>query len=169
MISRWTRATACQREALSTREFTNSRFEERLTRGADCNRFETGDRRVNARGRGREVPASSRLWLVIRAFPAFGSLGGLSNAHPLLSGSACNPMGCGRTPVATLLELSPARRESYSRVNRPETSNEWLGPLRKPRPACILSRNVPGDRIAECRADGDVIDVVRHQDPSASR
>jgi hypothetical protein len=50
---------------------TNSRFEERHTRGAECNRFKTGDRRVNRRGRGREVPASLRLLLVFRAILHF--------------------------------------------------------------------------------------------------
>jgi hypothetical protein len=57
--------------AILPRRLSNSRFEVCLLRGADCNGFETCDRRVNARGRGREVSASSRFGAVFRATPQF--------------------------------------------------------------------------------------------------
>jgi len=55
-ISRFER-TNSPSSAISARGNSNSWFDDRLTRGAGCNRFETGDRRVTVEAR-REIPVS---------------------------------------------------------------------------------------------------------------
>lgn len=69
----------------------------------------------------------------------------LSNAHPLHSGSECNPLGCGRTPVEILVKLSCALRESHLRVNRRE--GEWR---RNSNPRCDGPRRArPSDSTGD--------------------
>src|SRR5947209_17280550 len=64
------------------------------TRGAECNGYETSYRRVNARGRGREVPASwcfGSVFLAISHFPmarAAAATRAISLAQNTKSGSA---------------------------------------------------------------------------------
>ena len=82
--------------------------------------------RVNARGRVRDHPASSRLGPVFRAISQFRRPVATLKPPSVTPGSGCKPIGCPRTPVVTLPEVSPPTRESDSRVNtrrvRPESS-----------------------------------------------
>ena len=95
----------------------------------------TGSRKIRVRNRtqssllttpGETLRALSHFSLFLRAFLIFGQISRHSDTHPLLSGCECNPMGCARTPSATLLELSGWGRELYRGVNRGREAHNAL-------------------------------------------